>query len=501
MKRLALAAVLGCFLLSWQGEALAAPGDIDPSFGAGGIVETPQVLRQGHLREIALGEAIGPRDEIFVLGFVPQNCPSKCPFDLEVTRYSRDGSLDRSFGGGGRVLLTVDPGQGLRMAASIAVGADGKPVIATTAESDITLLRLARGGALDPTFGGTGIVSSRFPGPDQAAGVAVQGDGKVVVAGVRETALEGTQPLLIRYTPGGNLDGGFGEGGVRVLGFAAENYPAGLSLVGKQQAAVGLSDCCYATGRALVARLTVAGSLDRRFSHQGWRAIGQLAPVRVEAVMPAPRGKLLVAGASSKGLFLARFLADGRSDDSFGKRGLSFPRFPLDHPRFSAIGTDRLGRALIASMDRNPDEYSLARLRFNGHLDRTFAGGNAGGIPSITRTQSIAQQSNGRVVVLAEGGGCERTCPPSRMILVRYLGGSSDARCAGRRATIVGTRRAERLEGTQHRDVIAGLGGQDRIFGFGGNDLICGGGGNDRLFGGPGRDRLLGGPGRNALHQ
>jgi uncharacterized repeat protein (TIGR01451 family) len=68
-------------------------------------------------------------------------------------------------------------------------------------------------------------------------------------------------------------------------------------------------------------------------------------------------------------------------------------------------------------------------------------------------------------------------------------------RCAGTRATIVGTRRADKLKGTVRRDVIAGLAGNDRIFGLAGNDLICGGSGNDRLFGGTGKDRLRGGPG------
>jgi hypothetical protein len=70
-------------------------------------------------------------------------------------------------------------------------------------------------------------------------------------------------------------------------------------------------------------------------------------------------------------------------------------------------------------------------------------------------------------------------------------------RCAGKRATIVGTRGDDRLRGTKAADVIAGLRGDDVIKGRRGKDTICGGRGRDRLRGGPGRDRLRGGPGRD----
>ncbi len=74
-------------------------------------------------------------------------------------------------------------------------------------------------------------------------------------------------------------------------------------------------------------------------------------------------------------------------------------------------------------------------------------------------------------------------------------GGSTSgatARCAGVRATIVGTAKRNRIRGTAKRDVIAALGGNDLVRGLGGNDLICLGAGNDRGIGGAGADRILG---------
>jgi hypothetical protein len=69
------------------------------------------------------------------------------------------------------------------------------------------------------------------------------------------------------------------------------------------------------------------------------------------------------------------------------------------------------------------------------------------------------------------------------------------AKCAGKKVTKKGTRRADRLKGTRKADVIAGLGGNDTIKGLAGNDTVCGGAGNDKLRGNAGRDKLVGGKG------
>jgi Tol biopolymer transport system component len=88
--------------------------------------------------------------------------------------------------------------------------------------------------------------------------------------------------------------------------------------------------------------------------------------------------------------------------------------------------------------------------------------------------------------------------PPAALATTPIAGGpspppsGSTARCAGVRATIVGTDRRNVIRGTARRDVIAALGGNDLVRGLGGNDLICLGGGNDRGIGGAGADHILG---------
>jgi Ca2+-binding RTX toxin-like protein len=83
------------------------------------------------------------------------------------------------------------------------------------------------------------------------------------------------------------------------------------------------------------------------------------------------------------------------------------------------------------------------------------------------------------------------TLPPSAS--------AATPKCLGKRATIVGTARADVIKGTARADVIVGLGGGDTIFGLRGNDRICGGKGSDQLIGGGGSDWLAGDAGNDAL--
>jgi Ca2+-binding RTX toxin-like protein len=72
-------------------------------------------------------------------------------------------------------------------------------------------------------------------------------------------------------------------------------------------------------------------------------------------------------------------------------------------------------------------------------------------------------------------------------------------KCFGKKATIVGTRKADNIKGTPKADVIVGLGGSDVIKGLGGGDRICGGNGSDRLIGGDRGDALVGEAGNDTL--
>ena len=84
-------------------------------------------------------------------------------------------------------------------------------------------------------------------------------------------------------------------------------------------------------------------------------------------------------------------------------------------------------------------------------------------------------------------------------VAVSPAGAGRVPRCFGKRATIVGDQRPNRIVGSPRADVIVGGAGGDLVFGRGGADLICGGGGHDELFGNAGQDKLNGQSGNDFL--
>ena len=134
-----------------------------------------------------------------------------------LSRYLPNGALDTSFGGDGRV--TTGFGHSSALAYDVAVGRGGKIVAAGQRfpgcggdDSQFALARYRRNGSLDPTFGGDGKVVTEIGGGchDSTAitALVIQDDGKIVAAGT------GNLPGLIvaRYLPNGDLDPGFGDG-------------------------------------------------------------------------------------------------------------------------------------------------------------------------------------------------------------------------------------------------------------------------------------------------
>lgn len=127
----------------------------------------------------------------------------------------------------------------------------------------------------------------------------------------------------------------------------------------------------------------------------------------------------------------------------------------------------------------NPGFSGTDRIIYNAFDDFGF-GTDKGTVTIRVATPSTAGNGNGG----GQGSGGQNARP----------------KCAGRTATIVGTRGPDRLAGTRRRDVIVGGGGNDRIRAGSGNDIVCAGSGNDRVDGGRGNDRISGGAGNDRLN-
>src|SRR6266540_697856 len=309
-------------LLAWQlamaGPAQAKAGDLDPSFGIGGKVTTDFF---GGLDEpsglVALADG-----SLVAAGFANEGPPR----DFALARYPPDGTLDPSFGSGGKVTTGISGFDD--QAFALALQPDGKLVAAGEASADFALARYNPDGTLDPSFNGSGLVTTDFAGAfDRVEALAVQADGKLVAAG---QAFSGASLdfALARYNPDGSLDASFGSGGKVTTDLAGGDdagFFAMAVLAGGKLMVLG-SGLTGAGQNFTLARYNPNGTLDPSFGSGGMVTTDFAGgdDIGLSLVVQA-NGKLVAGGYDFTGAVrdfaLARYKPNGTLDHSFGRRG------------------------------------------------------------------------------------------------------------------------------------------------------------------------------------
>jgi uncharacterized delta-60 repeat protein len=297
--------------------------------------------------------------------------------------WAAPGDLDPSFGGDGKVTTNFTPG--LDEGTDVAIQDDGKIVVAGGAASRFAVARYEMNGSLDDSFSGNGKVKTNFAGgADRALGVAVQPNGKIVAAGIHGIGANATF-ALVRYTPDGNLDPSFGGDGKVKTNFTPSIDGANdvaIQADGRIVAA-GLAGAVPLahTGSFALTRYRLNGTLDGTFGGDG--------KVRTEftddldaalGLALQSNGKIVTAGSAggiNPAFALARHRPNGTLDDSFGGDGkvrTNFSPFGAhDHANDLAIQAD--GRIVAVGLAREPDfAFALARYHRNGSLDTAFGG-------------------------------------------------------------------------------------------------------------------------------
>jgi uncharacterized delta-60 repeat protein len=197
--------------------------------------------------------------------------------DFALARYNADGTLDASFGAGGKVTTTF--GSGSDFANAAVLQPDGKLVVVgytyvggVAGQSYFALARYRTDGSLDSSFGSGGRVTTDFgPGGGTAWAAALQPDGKILAAG---TGPGGTF-ALVRYNPNGTLDPSFGTGGTltTAVGLRDEGSANALALGpgGDVVAGAWSSTCTYQDFE--LTRYLPSGSPDASFGSTDKRCI------------------------------------------------------------------------------------------------------------------------------------------------------------------------------------------------------------------------------------
>ena len=181
---------------------------------------------------------------------------------------------------------------------------------------------MAQAGSLDPNFGSGGIVSTANTGANAGA---LQGDGKILVAGSISTAQNAQQPGLLRYNTNGTLDSGFGASGKVVI--AGSN--AGPAFAVAVQTDGKILAAAPANLVLTVFRFNSNGSVDSTFGSNGATAIqaaGLFLDPASGGIALQPDGRILVATGQNNGeglRIVARLLANGQLDSTFGSNGAS----------------------------------------------------------------------------------------------------------------------------------------------------------------------------------
>jgi hypothetical protein len=410
----------------------AAAGNLDPSFGAGGKITTDFFGD----RDRANAMALQSDGKIVVAG----SALNMGMGDFALARYNPDGSLDMSFGVAGKV--TTDFFGFFDEARAVAIQSDGKIVAAGVTFSndtftDLALARYNSDGSLDTSFGTAGKVTLGFPMTNERANaVALQGNGKILVAGVLFTNTLSANFLIARYNSDGSLDTTFGTAGQVSTDFlhnADEANALVLQSDGKIVAAGYARDISLGPQFAL-ARYKGDGSLDTTFGMAGkvvtYYLITRVAyDYEIKSVALQSDGKIVAAGfltSPSFGPFfaLARYNIDGSLDATFGSGG----RIPADIiGNFSgvanAVAIQSDGKIVAAgfkgSFDQNFD-FELARYNHDGSLDMDFGTGGvvttdfSGG---FDEANAVAIQSDGKIVA---AGFAENTSTGLDFALARY---------------------------------------------------------------------------------
>ena len=328
------ASTLGLILgfLAFAGTVSAASGDLDPGFGEAGKVTTDFAGGYDPAHDVA----IQPNGKAVVVGATNSN-----PFDINssddfaLARYEVDGSLDQSFGDGGKV--TTDFGDSFDQAEAVAVQDDGKVVVAGVTESgsgDFALARYAPDGTLDQDFGNGGKVRTDFGGSDFAYALALQSDGKAVVAGFSNIGDPSRDFALARYDTDGTLDQDFGNGGkVRTdfVGGESPDTPDSANAVTIQPdgkiVAAGYADNnqAFASQDFALARYETDGALDPDFGNDG-KVMTDLGydSEGASGLVVQPDGRVMAAGYSESDFALVGYDSGGlwtRASAMAAKRG------------------------------------------------------------------------------------------------------------------------------------------------------------------------------------
>jgi uncharacterized delta-60 repeat protein len=414
-------ALLSLAMLTPRAHAL--PGDLDATWGTGGIVR----------RELATSATAWTLTEqpdgAVLVGIRTLGSPRP----IHIARHTADGALDPTFGTGGEV-TTVFPGENAELEA-VLVQPDGKIVAVgrTIGASTVsmTLVRYLASGALDASFGTGGIVQEFSAYTPNVFSAVLAPDGDILVSSTASLGGTGTDFSVARFNGDGSRDLGFGTGGLTSVNLSAAGIPndfgTALALQPDGKIVVAGYFIGTASNDVALARFTAAGGLDASFGTGGVvKVVVDPWDESIAALALQPDGKIVVAGTrqyspTNMDQLVMRFTAGGTLDGTFGTGGVVTTNLgDLDFA--TAVAVQPGGEIVTAGGGRDPVDTTLVRHTGSGALDPTFGIGgivtttHAGGPSSASSLLRAADAS-----LLVGGAVADAGDPPNDLVVARYV--------------------------------------------------------------------------------
>jgi len=296
----------------------------DNSFGINGRVRTEH-------SGSALAITRQPDGKLLTAGFAYDNFGYN---QLQILRFKNDGSLDSSFGTNGSVITEISF---TSKAKAILLQPDGKIIVGGTYQTgdfaNIYHLFVARynaDGSTDNTFGTNGIIMPEPGFTDELKDMALQPDGRIVVAGAisDDMTMGITSFLIARFNENGTADASFGTGGMvtTVIEATSEVEKIALLADGSIIAAgqSGLYDSPDPDYRNFaIAKYNSHGNPDPSFGVNGIVKTDVIAGAAdfLHSMVMQPDGKILTAGSLGNNHYLLRYQSNGNLDSTFGTNG------------------------------------------------------------------------------------------------------------------------------------------------------------------------------------
>jgi uncharacterized delta-60 repeat protein len=390
--------------------ANAAPGDLDTSYSFDGkLVDTLSGVSTDRSEATAL-QADG---KILVAGTITFG---NNRYACGVSRFNPDGSLDATFDGDGKAYGLIGS-QSLFTCRAITVLTDGKILLAgstsPTGGSDFALMRFNSNGSLDTSFNSVGYVTTNIAGYDSANAIAVQPDGKIVLAGVSNTGAANF--ALVRYKSDGALDTTFDGDGKVSTDFSSTDEQVNAVAIQADGKVVAAGYINIASGYSdfALARYNADGSLDSSFDGDGKLTTDfGSAGDRAHGLAIQADGKIIAAGyasltvdsGTSPRFGLARYNADGSLDASFDGDGrvntvttTSFTSYSIAYA--AAIQTDgKIVATGFGSDFGTWTDFTVIRYNTDGSLDTSFDG------DGIVRTDFALSNEQARAATIQPDG-------------------------------------------------------------------------------------------------